>query len=140
MPRSRWSLLPVFAGWTLLVWATRIDNIWSDEALDTGAKLGRTALALSFVAVAVAVGVVAARTFRRPPSAGDVRVVAVAAGWTVGVWVVRAIGIALADHEVAFVVVHTVLALVSAVLAVACARAVRASCAPTGAADRVTAG
>lgn len=140
MPRSRWSLLPVFVGWTLLVWATRIDNIWSDDALDTSGKVSRTLLAVTFVAVAAAVGVVAARTFRRPPTALDVRVVQVAAGWTVGVWVVRAVGIALAGHEVGFVVVHTVLAVVSAALAVACARAARGGAVPAGAPERVAAG
>jgi hypothetical protein len=117
----------VFAAWTLLVWATRLDNIWSDDALTTGDKVSRTLLALSFVAVAGLVITVAVRTFRRPPDVVDVRLVQVAAGWTIGVWVVRAVGIALADHEVAFVVVHVVLGVVSAALAVVAVRAVLAS-------------
>lgn len=119
VPRSRWSILVVFALWTLFVWGTRIDNIWSDEALDTGAKVLRTLLALSFVAVALAVGAVAARTFRRPPTPAARRVVQVAALWTVGVWFVRTAGIVRADHELPFVVVHVVLALLSGGLAAA---------------------
>ncbi len=39
---------------TLLIWTTRINNIWSDDAASTGSKLGSTALALSFTVFAVA--------------------------------------------------------------------------------------
>jgi hypothetical protein len=40
------------------------------------------------------------------------------AGWTVGVWVVRDVGILTGDHGVGFKVVHTVLAVVSIALSV----------------------
>lgn len=99
--------------WTFFVWTTRIANIWRDEALDTGEKLGRTGLALSFTILAVAV---VATLWRRAEGAARVAVGALAA-WSVAVWLVRDVRIVLADHEVGFKVVHTVLAVVSIVLA-----------------------
>ena len=50
--------------------------------------------------------------------------VLVLAGITTVVWAVRGVQIALADHSVGFIVVHTVLALVSIGLAVVAWRAV----------------
>jgi hypothetical protein len=98
--------------WTFFVWTTRIGNIWRDADLDTGEKVGRTALALSFTLLAVAVVVALWRG-----SAGA-RLVAVGAlaGWSTGVWIVRDVGILAADHDAAFKLVHTVLAMVSIVL------------------------
>ncbi|HEX4901913.1 MAG TPA: hypothetical protein VFV42_03830 [Acidimicrobiales bacterium] len=103
---------------TLLIWTTRIRNIWTDDELDTAGQVGRTALALAFTAFAVATLV----TWWRARRTGDVpdaaaRLVRAFAVWTVAVWVVRAVQIALADHAVGFVVVHTVLAIVSIGLA-----------------------
>jgi hypothetical protein len=43
-------------------------------------------------------------------------VVKVLAGWTIGVWATRSIGIATGDHATAFVVVHLGLAVVSIAL------------------------
>lgn len=99
--------------WTLLVWTTRIRNIWGDDAVDTAGKVGRTALALSFTVLAVAVAVAAAK---RAPEALRWTVAALAA-WTTGVWLVRSIGIVAGDHDLGFVVVHLVLAMVSIALA-----------------------
>jgi hypothetical protein len=104
------------------VWTTRIRNIWTDDALSAGTQWARTALALSFTVLALAVGhAVYHRTSWRD---GVVRLLA---GWTVVVWVVRAVGIALADHDAAFVAVHVVLAVVSIGLAVAAVREVARS-------------
>lgn len=103
--------------WTLLVWTTRIGNIWGDDALSTADKSGRTALALSFTVLAVAV---AAALIRRAPWLRPA--VVALAGWTVVVWVVRAVGIAAGDHDAAFIVVHLVLAVVSGALAVLAVR------------------
>lgn len=140
MPRSRWSILVAFAAWTLLVWATRIDNIWADAALSNGDKVGRTLLALSFVAVAGVLVVVAVRTFRQPPRPADLRMVTAAAAWTVGVWVVRSAGIALADHGVAFIAVHLVLGLLSSALALASVWALRSSASSADRPARVVSG
>lgn len=98
-------------GWTFFVWTTRIRNIWTDEALTTGEQWARTALAGSFTVLAV--GVVVALVQR----ASWLRAAVGALGvWSVLVWVVRSVGIATADHDLGFVVVHLVLAVVSALL------------------------
>jgi hypothetical protein len=99
--------------WTLLVWTTRIANIWGDGALDTGDKLGRTALALSFTLLAGAVVV----TLWRRAERASLAAVGVLAAWSVAVWIVRDLGILAADHELGFKVVHSVLAVVSTALA-----------------------
>lgn len=121
----------VLSAFTVLVWTTRIRNIWTDESLSTAGQVGRTALALAFTAFALATAWVWWQARRR-----DTRVVSWAPGlvrsfavWTVGVWVVRAGQIALAGHDVGFVVVHTVLAVVSIALAVWSDRAAHRSAA-----------
>jgi len=103
--------------WTLLVWTTRIGNIWGDDELTSGEKWGRTGLALSFTALALAVGYA---VYRRVPWRG--LAVRALAGWTVGVWVTRSFGIATGDHDTAFVAVHLVLAVVSIALSVLAVR------------------
>src|SRR5688500_13349406 len=121
--------LPAIAlvAWTLLVWTTRIGNIWGDDALTTGEKWGRTGLALSFTALAasVVIGLV-----RRAPW---LRLAVLAlSGWTVGVWAVRSVGIATDDHSAAFIAVHLVLAAISITLAGLASRATVRVPAPTG--------
>jgi hypothetical protein len=103
--------------WTLLVWTTRIGNIWGDDDLSTGEKWGRTGLAMSFTVLAIAVGWALYR--RRPWRSLAVKALA---GWTIGVWITRSIGIATGDHDTAFIVVHLVLAAVSIALAVLAVR------------------
>jgi hypothetical protein len=98
--------------WTFFVWTTRIGNILRDEDLGTGDKVGRTALALSFTVLAIAVVVALVRRAGWSP-----RVIHALAGWTTLVWVVQGIGILLRDHDIAFKVVHAVLAVVSIGLA-----------------------
>ena len=102
----------VLCAWTFLVWTTRIGNIWGDDDLTSGEKWGRTGLALSFTVLAVLVGYA---LYRRRPWLG--LAVNSLAGWTIGVWLVRSLGIANGDHAGAFVAVHLVLAVISVVLA-----------------------
>lgn len=119
-PMSSARLRPavVLSAFTLLVWTTRIRNIWTDDSLTTAGQLGRTALSLSFTAFALAVGWAWFRVRRGAPvGAGAAQLVRAFAVWTVGVWVVRAVQIALAGHDTAFVLVHTALAVVSIALA-----------------------
>lgn len=99
--------------WTFFVWTTRIGNIWRDDALDAGDKIGRTGLAASFTVLALAVAV---SLWRRSASATRVTV-GLLAGWSVAVWVVRDVRIVAADHELGFTVVHLVLGAVSVALA-----------------------
>ena len=111
MSRTARSWAIALAAWTGLVWTTRIGNIWGDDGLTGGEKLGRTALAASFTLLAV--GLVVAVVRRAPWARAAVGVLA---AWTAAVWVVRALGIALGDHDAAFVVVHLVLAVASIAL------------------------
>lgn len=108
----------VLAGWTFLVWTTRIGNIWTDDSLTTAGQVWRTALALVFTAFAAVVVAAWVRERRSgtvwPWLPTWIRAFAVV---TVGVWAVRAVQIGAADHDTAFKVVHTVLAIVSTVLA-----------------------
>lgn len=99
--------------WTFFVWTTRIGNIWRDADLDTGEKVGRTGLALSFTLLGVSVLV----ALWRGSSRARMLTVGALAGWSAAVWVVRDASILAADHEVGFKVVHVVLGVVSIVLA-----------------------
>lgn len=104
----------VLAVWSVLVWTTRIRNIWTDDALSTGGQVARTALALVFTVFAVVTIALWVRGRRSgtaaPWAARWVRAFAV---WTIAVWAIRAVQIGMADHEIAFKAVHTVLAVVS---------------------------
>ena len=112
-------------GWTFLVWTTRIRNIWTDDALTTGEQWGRTALAGSFTLLAVVV--LAGRWQRATWPAPAVQALA---AWTTVVWIVRAVGIATADHDAGFVAVHLVLAVVSIALSALAVREGRRRPAP----------
>jgi hypothetical protein len=103
--------------WTLLVWTTRIGNIWGDDELTAGEKWGRTGLALSFTVLVLAVGFA---VYRRAPWRG--LAVKALAGWTIGVWVTRSFGIATGDHDAGFIAVHLALAVVSIALSVLAVR------------------
>ncbi len=115
MSTRRWTL--ALCGATLLVWTTRIGNIWRDDELTSGEQWGRTGLALSFTVLALAVvwALVRRSPWRR-------LAVLALAGWTLAVWLVRSFGIATGDHDAAFVAVHLVLAAVSITLSVLAVR------------------
>lgn len=116
------------SAFTVLVWTTRIRNIWTDEELSTAGQVGRTALALAFTAFAVATVVAWVRARRvGTVTDGARRLVRAFAVWTTAVWVVRGVQIALADHDAAFVAVHTALAVASIALAAWADRRVHAS-------------
>jgi hypothetical protein len=118
MDRRWWPVVGLVV-WTAYVWITRIANAWGDAALSTGGKVASTLLSLSLLVPAAAVGVVAVRRRRARPSAAEVVVLRVFAGWTIAVWAVRVPMILAADHSVAFKGVHAALGLVSVVLALA---------------------
>ena len=121
MPGRR--LLVAFGAWTLFVWATRIGTAFEQDDLSGLDRVGRVGMAVSFTLVSLALLAVAWRARGRLLTTGELLVVRAAAAWTVGVWAVRGVQIALADHEAAFIVVHLVLAAVSIALAVATVRA-----------------
>lgn len=113
MLKSRPVAVAVFAMWTLLVWGNRVSNVLRDSGLDTGERLGSLVLPAIFVVV----GLLAAAAIVVPmPESTARRLVGISVGATVVVWAVRAPMIALADHDVAFIIVHVVLAVVSVAL------------------------
>ena len=117
----------VLSAVTLLIWTTRIRNIWTDDELGTSDQVSRTALALVFTALALATLALWWRGRRTGAVPGSARrLVRTFAAWTVVVWAVRGVQIALADHAVGFVVVHTALALGSIALALWADRSVHA--------------
>lgn len=112
--RAGWPIALVV--WTAIVWTTRLRNIAADDELTGSDRAGRLALALSFTVLAALVAIAWTRRTRWSKLA-----VYTLAGWTIGVWIVRVIGIAASDHDGAFIAVHTVLGIVSTALAaVAC--------------------
>lgn len=125
-------MVVAFVVWTLVVWGQRISNIWRDQDLDTSGQLSRSALAASFVVLALVAAVAAWRAGRET----FVRAVAVLGAWTTIVWLVRATGILLGDRSAGFKIVHIVLAAVSIALALAAHRQVRNVPAPVESASR----
>lgn len=100
-----------------MVWTTRIRNIWTDTDLTTAGQLWRTALALVFTVFAV-LGVAAwVRARRSTAWSWTPTLVRLFTVWTIGVWSVRAVQIGMADHDAGFKLVHTVLAVASAGIA-----------------------
>lgn len=118
MFRCRPLAVAVFAMWTLLVWANRINNIVNHDGGD-GVDLAR---AVAFVVVGLAVAVVAVRPM---PAALAHRVVSIAGWASIALWATRIVTIPLGDHTVGFVVVHLVLAAISISLALWAMRATR---------------
>jgi hypothetical protein len=92
--------LYALAGWTLLVWTTRVRNI-----VDDGGSVAELAVPALLVVLAVA-----AVSDRR-------RGLPLLAAATVAVWLVRVPLLLARDHSAAFVAVHLVLAVVSVSLA-----------------------
>lgn len=112
------------SAWTVLVWTTRIRNIWTDDSLTTSGQLWRTALAGAFTVFAVVTAgawLRARRADRATSSFLPVWIRAFAV-WTIVVWSIRAVQIGGAGHGVAFKAVHTMLAIVSVGLALWAAR------------------
>ncbi len=103
--------------WTLYVWSTRIRNAWGDDDLSAGEAWGATALSASFIVLATLTlaWAWARRATGFPPCTRYLLVPF--ALWTTAVWAVRGVGIALGDHDLAFVVVHVALGVISAALA-----------------------
>lgn len=102
------------AGWTLFVWGNRIRNIVRDEGWVTH---WRMAVAVAFVVVALCLlaSVLLAVVVDR--GAAVVRLLGSALAVVGSIWwIVRDLGILLADHSVPFKVVHTVLAVITVAL------------------------
>jgi hypothetical protein len=133
MTRRSGLAVGAFLAWTIFVWGVvRVRNILGDDELSSSDRVVPLLLSASLWVPALVLGVVlvVALVRRRPlPSAARIGVAALGV-WTVLIWLVRAYDIALVgedgqSHEVPFIVVHLVLAVVSVGLAVLAARSLR---------------
>ncbi len=107
--------------WTVFVWTGRIRNALADPDLEGAQRMWPLLLAASFLvpAVLLAFAWVGSRRSGRWIDPWASLLVRVLASWTVGVWLLRVADIALGgDWSIGFVVVHSVLGVVSIVLAV----------------------
>ena len=107
LPQRDRVVLLALAGWTLLVWVGRIRNVVASEfeGWAFGWRLG-VAVVFTLSGVLLAATVLTRSSLARPV-AGCLALVG--AGW----WLVRGTGILLAEYDVGFKVVHTVLATVT---------------------------
>ena len=117
MPSPRRRLLIALVVWTTFVWGTRISNAWLSTTESTAAKLSSTVVSLVFLAFAAATVWILVRTRTVVLDRRIAGVLAAFAVWTTGVWAVRIMMIVLADHTVAFKMVHAALGLISVALA-----------------------
>lgn len=121
LTRRTKGLVGGFLGWTVFVWGiVRLRNILSDDALSVASRNKALLLSTSFwlpaLALAVGAGVAVARKTQFP-SWVRIGLMGLAA-WSVVVWVLRAVDIALTSNRgAAFIVVHVVLGVISIVLA-----------------------
>ncbi len=119
-----------FLAWTAFVWVGRIRNAVSDPELVGADKAGPLLLAASLLvpAIVLAVAWVGSWRARRTLDRRAAVLLVVLAVWTTALWIVRAVDIAaFGDWGIGFVVVHTVLAVVSIGLAAWAVVADRAS-------------
>lgn len=112
-----------FAGVTLLIWGNRVWLAWTNPKLDVADKLVYSVPITAFVMAAS--GTLGLQLAGRSRSRGFRTLVDVFAGGTVVYWAIRLPIILSHDHPVGFKVVHSVLGVGSAGLALRAWRAVR---------------
>lgn len=136
---SPWGWVLGLVGWSAFVWGNRLNNLVADDATAGEWAVSGSLSAVSLV-LALGAAVVAVQAWRRSwptPTAGARRLLRVLAWWSIGVWVVRGLDIALDWRSVGFVVVHLVLAAVSIGLGLGLLRALgRGAASADGAATR----
>ncbi len=113
VPSSTRRWLVVLAAWTAFVWINRIINAWGSTTETAVAKGVSIVLATVFLAFAAATARIVWRARREPLDRVSALVLRAFAGWTVSVWLVRALAIVLADHSAGFKAVHVALAVIS---------------------------
>lgn len=121
MTRTARAILPAFVIWTAFVWTSRISNTLRSTTESTGGKVFSTVLSLLMLVLAASVAVALVRGWRSPMSSASIRSMRIAAIATVVVWLVRVPQIVFLDddptHGAPFKIVHSVLGLISIVLA-----------------------
>ena len=110
------SFLWVLAGSTLLVWIIRIYNLLNDNEISSGERIWRLLVATIFLLVAMTVIKVLIGSWRDRNILNSLLVPAFCI-WTITYWIVRSIGILVADHEAGFKIAHACIAIVFILLA-----------------------
>jgi len=115
------SFLWVLAGSTLLVWIIRIYNLFNDNEISNGERIWRLLVAVIFLLAAMAVVKVLIGSWRDRNILNSLLVPAFCI-WTITFWLVRSVGILIADHEAGFKIVHACIAVVFILLALIVSR------------------
>jgi len=110
------SFLWVLVGLTLLVWITRIYNLLNDNEISNGEKIWRFLVAAVFLLASMAVIKVLVGSWRDRNIKNSLLVPAFCI-WTVTFWIVRSVGILIADHGAGFKLIHVCMAAVFILLA-----------------------
>jgi len=110
------SFLWVLAGSTLLVWIIRIYNLFNDNEISNGERIWRLLVAVIFLLAAMAVIKVLVGSWRDRNILNSLLVPAFCI-WTITFWLVRSVGILIADHEAGFKIAHACIAIVFILLA-----------------------
>lgn len=117
MTKSMQTGLGPLAAWSLFVWITRIRNIWTDDELTTSGQVWRFIVALVFVLGGLGIASLLVRRRGAALVGKEPWWVAAFAMASIIYWAARGAQILAADHDAAFKAVHSVLAVVSFVVA-----------------------
>lgn len=108
-----WPAVAALCGWTTFVWIARIKNAVGDDGMSAGGKVIAVITALAFLGAAGALAYVHVRSHP-----GARRAAAAFALVSIVYWLIRAATIVVRDHPIGFIVVHTLLALITVGLGV----------------------
>lgn len=124
MDRSRWYSLAGLVLWTFFLWGVRIRNVIGDDDISFAKKIGTLVLCALFIVLAVSTISALVRTIgslRKDKfvalDSHEILFQRLLVLFTFVVWVIRIPTIALAGHSVGFTIVHTVLGVISLILA-----------------------
>ena len=110
------SSLWIFAGSTLLVWIIRVYNLFEDNEISNGERVWSLLVSTVFLLGAIAVIKILVGSWR-DRNIKKSRLITAFCIWTVTFWIVRSVGILIADHGAGFKIVHACLAIVFILLA-----------------------
>jgi len=110
------SSLWIFAGSTLLVWIIRVYNLFEDNEISNGERVWSLLVSTVFLLAAIAVIKILVGSWR-DRNIKKSRLITAFCIWTVTFWIVRSVGILIADHGAGFKIVHACLAVVFILLA-----------------------
>ena len=110
------SSLWIFAGSILLVWIIRVYNLFEDNEISNGERVWSLLVSTVFLLAAIAVIKILVGSWR-DRNIKKSRLITAFCIWTVTFWIVRSVGILIADHGAGFKIVHACLAIVFILLA-----------------------